>query len=90
MHVRSWHLVGGLAAAMLIAGTVLAVTANAGEQADGTANGSLTSGRPAASKHRACKAAEGPAKAVDGSVSGTSARWCRRTVRRRRSTSTSG
>ncbi|GAB7042526.1 MULTISPECIES: glycoside hydrolase family 6 protein [Catenuloplanes] len=76
MHIRGWQVTGAMTAAVLAAGVALAVTANAGDATGGTPNASLTLGKPATSKQRSCKTAESPAKAVDGSVAGTSTKWC--------------
>ncbi|GAB7051252.1 glycoside hydrolase family 6 protein [Catenuloplanes indicus] len=76
MQVRGWHVTAAVTAAMLAAGIGLAVTANADDTPRGTTDASLTLGKPATSKQRSCKTAEGPAKAVDGSVAGTSTKWC--------------
>jgi hypothetical protein len=77
MNVRSWRIVGGLAVVALSAGTVLAIPAHAEQLPTmAAAAGNLAVDRPAASEQRPCTATETPAKAVDGSVTGYSSKWC--------------
>jgi hypothetical protein len=78
MNIRSWRILGGLAVMILgTAGTAIAVPANAEQTPNSAAvAGNLALNRATKSKQRPCTAAEGPAKAVDGSVSGSSSKWC--------------